>query len=70
MKTGILTQKQAQELCDALDLSSIFGDMEEENEERDLLLENNPDLYEAYQALMKIADDDIGPEHGQFGVGA
>ena len=47
-----LTKEQARELIDAHEIDSLFKN----DEERELLQENNPELFSAYQALMKIAD--------------
>ena len=50
----MLTQEQAQHIWDAHDLAAIF-DSEEETE---MLRDNNPELFEAYEALRLIA---VGP---------
>lgn len=47
-----LTKDQAQAIMDAHELSATL----QNDEERELLEANNPELYEAYQALEKIAD--------------
>lgn len=52
----MLTQKQAQEICDSIDLNSEFFD--ESDEEYILLKANNPDLLEAYEQLFTIAYSD------------
>lgn len=48
-----LTKEQAQVLIDAHDIR-----LDEDDEETELLLENNSELYEAYQALISIAAGD------------
>lgn len=45
------TQAEAQALVDAHEIRIEDGD-----EETELLRENNPDLFAAYQRLLKIAD--------------
>lgn len=49
----MLTQRQAQEICDSIDLNSSFFD--EDDEEYILLKENNPELLDAYEVLFTIA---------------
>ena len=46
-----LTQQQAQELCDSIEIEQLL----ENEEERELLEENNPSLLAAYLALHLIA---------------
>lgn len=56
-----LTTKQAQAIMDAHEISAMLQD----DEERELLEVSNPELYEAYQALEKIADGEGGcPKFG------
>lgn len=47
-----LTTEQAQAIMDAHEIHSMLHNQEE----RELLRDNNPDLLEAYKALEKIAD--------------
>ena len=47
----MLTPKQAQRLCDALDLDDLL----ENEEEIELLKVHNPELLAAYQALHRLA---------------
>ena len=59
----MLTPEQAQMICDAHDIQSTLSN----EEEVELLSENNPELLEAYRALVSIAEL---TESGQFGAGA
>jgi hypothetical protein len=47
-----ITTEQAQAIMDAHEISAML----QNDEERELLEVNNPELYEAYQTLEKIAD--------------
>lgn len=47
----MLTQAEAQAIVDAHEIC-----LEEGDEETELLQENNPELFAAYQRLLKIAD--------------
>lgn len=46
-----LTKEQALMIVEAHELQRMLGD----DEERELLIENNPDLYEAYCELLELA---------------
>lgn len=46
-----LTPEEAQQICDAHEIDNLFTD----EEERDLLEANNPELYAAYAKLREIA---------------
>jgi len=46
-----MTKSQAQEIVMAHDIKTIMDD----HEESELLKENNPELYDAYKALLKLA---------------
>ena len=47
-----MTKEQAQEIIYAHEIHSMMQDAEE----RRMLKENNPELYSAYKALLKLAD--------------
>ena len=46
-----LTKEQAMMIVEAHEVASII----EDGEERDMLRENNPDLLDAYEALLRVA---------------
>lgn len=48
-----LTKQQAILLAEALDLFSLL----EDTEECELLAENSPEVFEAYQVLLRITED-------------
>ena len=48
-----MTPKQAQLIIDAHEIDALLSN----EEECDLLEENNPELLEAYQALLAFADE-------------
>ena len=52
MKRTILTPEQAQAISDAHEIQTMLNN----EEEFELLKANNPELLEAYQALVKIAE--------------
>lgn len=51
MNRVMLTQEEAQAIVDAHEIRLDDGD-----EETELLRENNPELFAAYQRILKIAD--------------
>jgi hypothetical protein len=47
----MLTKEQARMICEAHEIFAVLGD----DEERELMEENNPDLLDAYCELHKLA---------------